>query len=49
MKVDKLPTAEQTAKIVNLFAKAEANSTGYVRNRRTTMLTDSDINHTRHA
>ena len=49
MKVDGLPTAEQKAKIVNALAKAEADSTGYVRARRNTMHTDSDINHTRHA
>ncbi|HLS53291.1 MAG TPA: ring-opening amidohydrolase, partial [Tissierellaceae bacterium] len=34
---------------VNVFAKAEASPDGLVRDRRTTMLTDSDINHTRHA
>ena len=49
MKVDKLPTPEQNEAIVNVFAKAEAASTGVVRERRNTMLTDSDINHTRHA
>lgn len=43
------PTKEQTDRIVNVFAKAEADSTGYVRGRRNTMHTDSDINHTRHA
>lgn len=49
MKVDKLPTPEQSKKIVNVLAKAEASTTGEVRGRRNTMLTDSDINHTRHA
>ncbi|MTI94655.1 MAG: ring-opening amidohydrolase [Firmicutes bacterium] len=44
-----LPTAEQMKRVVNVFAKAEADPTGYVRGRRNTMLTDSDINHTRHA
>lgn len=44
-----LPSSGQVARIVNVFAKAEADPTGYVRGRRTTMLTDSDINHTRHA
>ncbi|ULO08178.1 ring-opening amidohydrolase [Paenibacillus sp. 19GGS1-52] len=34
---------------VQVLAKAEADPTGYVRNRRHTMLNDSDINHTRHA
>lgn len=49
MKVDKLPTPEQRKRIVNVLAKAEASTTGEVRGRRNTMLTDSDINHTRHA
>ncbi|WP_424767672.1 ring-opening amidohydrolase [Paenibacillus sp. sgz302251] len=35
--------------IVQVLAKAEADPTGYVRDRRHTMLDDSDINHTRHA
>ncbi len=49
LNVDRLPTAEQNKRIVNVFAKAEASTTGEVRGRRNTMLTDSDINHTRHA
>ncbi len=49
LKVDKLPNEEQKKKIVNIFAKAETPSDGYVKGRRTTMLTDSDINHTRQA
>lgn len=49
LEVDKYPTDEQAKEIVNVFAKAEADSTGYVRGRRNTMHTDSDINHTRHA
>ena len=49
MAVDKYPTEEQTKQIVNVFAKAEADTTGYVRGRRNTMHTASDINHTRHA
>ncbi len=36
-------------RMVNVFAKAEADPTGYVRGRRHTMLNDSDINSTRHA
>lgn len=44
-----LPDQTQVSKIINVFAKAEADPTGNVRGRRTTMLTDSDINHTRHA
>ncbi|NLJ79738.1 MAG: ring-opening amidohydrolase [Firmicutes bacterium] len=44
-----LPSREQLDRVVNIFAKAEADPTGFVRGRRTTMLTDSDINHTRHA
>ncbi|WP_201750533.1 ring-opening amidohydrolase [Senegalia massiliensis] len=49
LEVDKLPTEEQKSRIVNILAKAEASPDGYVRDRRTTMLTDSDINHTRQA
>ncbi len=47
--VEKLPSAEDKKRIVNILAKAEASPDGYVRGRRNTMLTDSDINHTRHA
>lgn len=46
---DGLPNQADVARIVNVLAKAEADPTGFVRGRRTTMLTDSDINHTRHA
>ncbi|MTI47427.1 MAG: ring-opening amidohydrolase [Firmicutes bacterium] len=49
LEFNSLPTEEDKRKIVNVLAKAEASPDGYVRNRRTTMLTDSDINHTRHA
>lgn len=49
LSVDKLPTEEVKKRIVNVLAKAEASPDGYVRGRRNTMLTDSDINHTRHA
>jgi ring-opening amidohydrolase-like protein len=35
--------------LVQVFAKAEADPGGRVRERRHTMLSDSDINHTRHA
>jgi cyanuric acid amidohydrolase len=38
-----------SAELVQVFAKAEADPTGSVRQRRHTMLSDSDINHTRHA
>lgn len=44
-----LPSSSQAERVVNILAKAEADPTGYVRGRRNTMLTDSDINHTRHA
>jgi cyanuric acid amidohydrolase len=37
------------SKIVALFAKAEAPPNGMVRGRRTTMLSDADINYERHA
>jgi cyanuric acid amidohydrolase len=35
--------------LVQVFAKAESDPSGTVRGRRHTMLSDSDINHTRHA
>lgn len=44
-----LPSRLQTNRVVNVFAKAEADPSGYVRGKRNTMLNDSDINHTRHA
>lgn len=44
-----LPTEEELARVVNVFAKAEASPDGEVRDRRHTMLDDSDINSTRHA
>ncbi|WP_407267737.1 ring-opening amidohydrolase [Radiobacillus sp. PE A8.2] len=43
--IDKYPNAS----IIQVLAKAEADPTGFVRERRHTMLNDSDINHTRHA
>lgn len=43
------PSVEQQKRIVNVFAKAEADPTGKVRGRRHTMLDDSDINQTRQA
>ncbi len=49
LEIDQLPTEEDKKRIVNILAKAEASPDGYVRGRRNTMLTDSDINHTRHA
>jgi cyanuric acid amidohydrolase len=36
-------------RIIGVFAKAEAEPSGRIRNRRHTMMDDSDINHTRHA
>ena len=47
--VKKLPTERQKSRIVNILAKAEADPSGRVRGKRHTMMTDSDINHTRHA
>ena len=49
LKFAELPDAAQKRRIANVFAKAEADPNGAVRGRRNTMLTDSDINHTRHA
>jgi cyanuric acid amidohydrolase len=44
-KIDK----KDAERVVNVFAKAGAHPSGFVRGRRTTMLTDSDISSTRHA
>jgi cyanuric acid amidohydrolase len=40
---------EEGGKVMQIFAKAEADPKGMVRGRRVTMLTDSDIHSTRHA
>jgi cyanuric acid amidohydrolase len=42
-------TPEDTERIVQVLAKAEADPTGRVRGRRHTMLTDTDVSSTRHA
>jgi len=39
---------EEAARLVNVYAKAEPDPSGYVRGRRHTMINDSDINKTRH-
>jgi cyanuric acid amidohydrolase len=46
---DCLPSAEDQQRIAAVFAKAEANPSGQIRGRRTTMLSDADINYERHA
>lgn len=49
---DALGRSEATldpARIVSIFAKAEAPPSGLLRGRRTTMLSDADINYERHA
>jgi cyanuric acid amidohydrolase len=43
------PDADQRARIVAVFAKAEAPRDGELAGRRTTMLSDADINYERHA
>jgi cyanuric acid amidohydrolase len=42
-------TNQPIERIVNIFAKAEADPSGFILGRRHTMLDDSDINHTRMA
>ncbi len=42
-------TGQSLANVVNVFAKAEANPSGFILGRRHTMLDDSDISHTRMA
>lgn len=49
LQFDEYPSKEEVSKVVNVLAKAEAATTGTCRGRRTIMLDDSDINHTRHA
>jgi len=48
LKFDCCPDPDSQKKVVNIFAKAGAHPTGQVRDRRTTLLTDSDISSTRH-
>jgi cyanuric acid amidohydrolase len=47
--VDRVPDAEARSRIAAVFAKATVSATGEVRGRRTTMLSDADINYERHA
>lgn len=49
LKINDQLTKKQQERIVNVYAKAEADPSGEVRGRRHTMLDDSDINQTRHA
>lgn len=42
-------TNQPIERVVNIFAKAEADPSGFILGRRHTMLDDSDINHTRMA
>lgn len=49
IRVEAVVHPEDAKRIVNVFAKSEADPRGYVRGRRHTMLNDSDINSTRHA
>jgi cyanuric acid amidohydrolase len=42
-------TGQTSDRIVNIFAKAEADPSGEILGRRHTMMDDSDINHTRMA
>jgi len=49
MAVDPALDPEARARVVGVYAKAEAAPAGRIRGRRHTMMDDSDINHTRHA
>ncbi|MEW6522957.1 MAG: ring-opening amidohydrolase [Bacillota bacterium] len=49
LEFDCCPAPSQLEQVVNVFAKAEASTSGRVRGRRHVMLDDSDINHTRSA
>lgn len=46
---DGAPSETEAARVVSVFAKAEASPTGRIRGRRNTMLSDADINYERHA
>jgi cyanuric acid amidohydrolase len=43
------PSPDDTKRIAGIFAKADASPDGRIRGRRTTMLSDADINYERHA
>jgi cyanuric acid amidohydrolase len=43
------PSADEAKRIGGIFAKADASPDGRIRGRRTTMLSDADINYERHA
>ncbi|MBV9130682.1 MAG: ring-opening amidohydrolase [Verrucomicrobia bacterium] len=43
------PSAEDVKRVAGIFAKADASPDGRIRGRRTTMLSDADINYERHA
>jgi cyanuric acid amidohydrolase len=43
------PSSEIASRVAAIFAKADVASNGMVRGRRTTMLSDADINYERHA
>jgi cyanuric acid amidohydrolase len=47
--IDSASDPDAGARVVGIFAKAEAAPAGRIRGRRHTMMDDSDINHTRHA
>ncbi|MDI6892965.1 MAG: ring-opening amidohydrolase [Actinomycetota bacterium] len=49
LKFECCPADDQLKKVINVFAKAEADPSGEIRGRRHTMLTDSMLPSTRHA
>jgi cyanuric acid amidohydrolase len=49
LEVDGRPDAQLRERIAAVFAKATIGPTGEIRGRRTTMLSDADINYERHA
>jgi cyanuric acid amidohydrolase len=46
---DENPSQEDAGRVVTVFAKADVSPNGMIRGRRTTMLSDADINYERHA
>jgi cyanuric acid amidohydrolase len=49
LSVDDSPPTEIASRVAAIFAKADVSPNGMVRGRRTTMLSDADINYERHA
>jgi cyanuric acid amidohydrolase len=49
LEFSRAPSADDVKRVAGIFAKADASPDGRIRGRRTTMLSDADINYERHA